>query len=112
MRIPPGGCRGDEWSAYGPPVELLQVFNPREERFEVGIVTDEDEGRTLLVALFEQELDKGGPVVGIQGRGGFIGDHQRRRADQRPRGGNPLLLADAEGVNRTMQCVILYLQPS
>ena len=72
----------------------------------------EDEGRALLVALLEEQLDEGGSVVGIQGRGGFVGDHQRRRADQRPGGGDPLLLADAEGVNGAMQRLIRQLQLS
>ena len=73
-------------------------------------MTDEDQGRALLVALLEQQLDKGGPVVGVECRGGLVSDHQWRRADQRPRGGNPLLLADAEGMDGAMQRVVRQLQ--
>lgn len=73
-------------------------------------MADEDQGRALLVALLEQQLDKGRPVVGVEGRGGLVGDHQWRRANQRPRGGNPLLLADAEGMDGTMQRVVRQLQ--
>lgn len=106
----PDGLRNDGVWSCRPPVELLQVLHPGEEGLQIGIVTDEDQGRSLLVTLLEQQPDEGGPVVGVQGRGGLVGYHQRRGAYQGAGGGNPLLLADAEGVDGAMECLIRQLQ--
>ncbi|MNG14166.1 hypothetical protein D3C84_979000 [compost metagenome] len=106
----PGRGPGLRQSSCRPPVEQLQVLHSGEEGLQIGVVTDEDEGRPLLVALLEQQPDEGGSVVGIQGRGGLVGDHQGGRADQRPGGGDPLLLADAEGVDGSVQRLVRQLQ--
>ena len=46
--------------------------------------------------LLKEQLQKGRLGVGIERRGGLVGYDQRRRSDQRARGGNPLLLSDAQ----------------
>ena len=63
----------------------------------------EHQGRSGLSALVEQQPDECLPPVGIQGRGGFVGDQELGRAHQRTRGGNPLLLPHAQLGYRPME---------
>ena len=63
---------------------------------QTGIVADEYDRGLGAARLREKQLQKGGAIVGIKGRGRFISEDQRGPSDQRPCGGNPLLLADAQ----------------
>lgn len=81
-------------------------FGKREERVEVcgerAVVRDEQEGHRCTVAQFRfdgdfgQERQEGLAAVGIEGGGGFIGDDQRRGADDGSGDGDALLLSDGE----------------
>jgi hypothetical protein len=65
-------------------------------RAQVGIVADEYDRGIGAARLREKHFQKSVAIVGIEGRGGFISEHQRWPSDQRPCGGNSLLLADAQ----------------
>ena len=70
-------------------------------RAQTGIVADEYDRGLGAARLREKQLQKGGAIVGIKRRGRFISEHQRGPSDQRPCGGNPLLLADAQARRAT-----------
>jgi hypothetical protein len=75
-------------------------------RAQVGIVADENDCGIGAARFREKQFQKGIAIVGIKGRGRFIGEHQCRPSDQRPCGGNPLLLADAQAPRATILDVL------
>ena len=54
----------------------------------------------------EQELKKPVPVAGVQRRGGFVGQDQPGCPVQRPRGGDPLLLANAQAAGLLVPVIV------
>ena len=87
---------------------LRDVFQPDdavEIRAKAGVVADHKEGQAVAAYLFEQKVEEGGLAVGVQCRGGFVGDDYGRAADQGAGDGNALLLADAEGRGLRVQNV-------
>ncbi|MCY1279744.1 hypothetical protein D9M70_285090 [compost metagenome] len=70
-------------------------------------MADEQQAGTGFSAFGEQQLQKSLAGVGVQGRGGFVGDHQLRLADQRTGGCDPLLLTDGQGVGPALQQLFL-----
>src|SRR3990167_5306232 len=81
-------------SQAGGIVQLGQRQAAVEQARQALIVADKQQAGTGFAALGKQQFEKGFAGVGIQGRGGFVGDHQLRLADQRTGGGHALLLAD------------------
>ena len=59
-------------------------------------MTDHQKRSTNLISLPHQQINKSLLGRRIEGRGRFVGDHQPGLPDQCARGGNPLLLTDAE----------------
>src|SRR5258705_8086041 len=80
-----------------------QLDRAVEQRRERSIVARENQGRVLSLALLKQELEERGTSIGIQRRRGLVGKHQLRRAYQRSRGGDALLLSNAELGHPTVQ---------
>ena len=59
-------------------------------------MADENERRPRLFAFLEKQFDKGLTMAGVERGGRFVGNHDIRCADQRPRRSHPLLLSDTE----------------
>ena len=71
------------------------------QRFEPPVMADEDERLSIGVDFAEKEVEEHCPGVFVQRRCGLVRDHESGIADQRPGGGNALLLSDAEIRNRS-----------
>ena len=59
-------------------------------------MTDHNQRSAGRLKIGEQQIEKGGLVVTIQRRSGFICNDQLGRADQRARRRDPLLLPDTQ----------------
>src|SRR5690606_23455643 len=91
-------------------VQLGQREAAVEQRRQALVVADEQQAGARRAALGEQQLEEGLAGVVIQRRGGLVGDHQFRLADQRAGGGDPLLLADRQGIGAALQQLGLQAQ--
>src|SRR5450830_831519 len=70
-------------------------------------MADKQQAGAGVAAFGEQQLQEGFAGVVVQGRGGLVGDHQFRLADQRTGGGHPLLLADGQRVGAALQQILV-----
>jgi len=59
-------------------------------------MADHDQGRTAIRYLCEEQIEEGRLAIAVKRRGRLVGDDEFRRANQRTRGSDPLLLADAK----------------
>ena len=66
-------------------------------------MADEQQTGVLRRTFREQQFEEALPMCGIQSRGGFVRDQQRRRPDQGTGGGDTLLLANTEFGDRSGQ---------
>src|SRR5450830_656243 len=71
------------------------------------VMADKQQAGAGVAAFGEQQLQEGFAGVVVQGRGGLVGDHQFRLADQRTGGGHPLLLADGQRVGAALQQILV-----
>jgi hypothetical protein len=63
-------------------------------------MADHDQGRTAIRYLCEEQIEEGRLAIAVKRRGRLVGDDEFRRANQRTRGSDPLLLADAKAGSR------------
>src|SRR5262249_44001 len=63
-------------------------------------MADHDQGRAPIRYLRKEQMEEGRLAIGVKRRGRLVGDDEFWRADQRTRGSDPLLLADAEAGSR------------
>jgi hypothetical protein len=77
-------------------VDLVQCDGPVEVRGQAPVMADENQARSDGRRLAQQQVDEDLLSLGIERRGRLVGDQDLGAADQRPRGGDALLLADAE----------------
>src|SRR5450830_448931 len=75
------------------------------------VMADKQQAGAGVAAFGEQQLQEGFAGVVVQGRGGLVGDHQFRLADQRTGGGHPLLLADGQRVGAALQQILVLQAP-
>jgi hypothetical protein len=60
-------------------IDPSQIDTALEQGFQRGIMTHEHQGRPDLPAFVEQQPNEGLAAIGIQRRGGLVGDQQLRR---------------------------------
>src|SRR5471030_981218 len=80
----------------GGAIEFGQRQVAVEQRREALVMADKQQAGASVAAFGEQQLNESLAGVVVQRRGGFVGDHQFRLADQRAGGGDALLLADGQ----------------
>src|SRR5450830_341413 len=87
----------------GGAIEFGQRQVAIEQRRQALVMADKQQAGARVAAFGEQQPDECFASVIVQGRGGLVGNHQFRLADQRTGSGHPLLLADGQRVGAALQ---------
>ena len=80
--------------------DLIEASHAIEAGRESFVVAHHDQRRARRRSLSEQEIEKGLLPVAVQRGGRLVGDDEFRAADERARGGDALLLTDAQARSR------------
>ena len=91
--------------------DLVEPHDAVEARRQPLLVADHDHASRRPPRFGEQQIEERDLTVAVERRGRLVGDDQLRRADQRARGGDALLLADAEVRGRRRRSMTVRSRP-
>ena len=63
---------------------------------EIAVVADKNQSGVGVVYFAKQQIEEGAPRVRVEGRGWFVRDDERWRANERAGNSDPLLLSGTE----------------
>ena len=88
---------------------IPEVIEALEQRNDVVIVSDDDNGRAGFLGHLLQEFHYRQSPLAVQGRSRFIGQNHRGIVGQRPRYRNALLFASGQLLDSRV-CPMLYIE--
>src|SRR6218665_262432 len=94
----------------GRAIEFCQGQVTVKQRGQALVMADKQQAGAGSAAFGEQQLQKGFAGVGVQRRSGLVGDYQFGLANQGACCGDPLLLADGQGIGAPFQQVMFQPQ--